>query len=109
MASLLCMHAMCVIITCMRAKRSELCRIRSRFFLNSSRAESTASLSASDPKSSSNSHVSLPMCPLPLLSHGPPSPIFSRHMLFYYSARLMKINVRLLASSLLASIYTLKT
>lgn len=51
----------CILITCMRAKTSELCLVLNLFFWNSAREASTASRSSLDPVSFwSNSHVSLP-------------------------------------------------
>ena len=74
-------HTYIDIVTCILIKRSALCFLWNRFFLNSSRILSTSARSSGVPASGSNSQCCRPMKLFRLTSSGPPSAIFNFHIL----------------------------
>ena len=74
-------HIYIYIVTCILIKRSALCFLWNRFFLNSSRILSTSARSSGVPASGSNSQCCRPMKLFRLTKSGPPSAIFSFHIL----------------------------
>ena len=74
-------HTYIYIVTCILIKRSALCFLWNRFFLNSSRILSTSARSSGVPASGSNSQCCRPMKLFRLTKSGPPSAIFSFHIL----------------------------
>jgi hypothetical protein len=84
-------HMQVNVHTCILMRRSVLCFIRNRLFLNSRRTFSTWACSSGVPASGSNSQCCRPMKLFPLTSPGPPSAIFNFHILYIYIYTFHKI------------------